>query len=105
MRLGSNPAAFALLRIFSPVREILRINLKEVNMRTRTLDYIALSLVILGAINWGLIGLFRFDLIAVIFGGMEGIVSRIIYTVIALAGLYCLSLYGRDYHDYVPTDR
>jgi len=64
-------------------------------MRSRSLDYTALTLVILGAINWGLIGLFRFDLIAVIFGGMEAIVSRIIYTIIALAGLYCLSLYGR----------
>jgi len=64
-------------------------------MRSRTWDYTALTLVILGAINWGLIGLFRFDLIAVIFGGMEGIVSRIIYTIIALAGLYCLSIFGR----------
>jgi len=64
-------------------------------MRSRTWDYVALTLVILGAINWGLIGLFRFDLIAVIFGGMEAIVSRIIYTVIALAGLYCLSMFGR----------
>ena len=64
-------------------------------MRSRTWDYTALSLVILGAINWGLIGLFRFDLIAVIFGGMESVVSRIIYTIIALAGLYCLTLYGR----------
>jgi len=73
-------------------------------MRSRTWDYIALSLVILGAINWGLIGLFRFDLIAVIFGGMEAIISRIIYTLIALAGLYCLSFFGRDYHHRVPTD-
>ena len=64
-------------------------------MRSRAWDYTALSLVILGAINWGLIGLFRFDLIAVIFGGMEAIVSRIIYTIIALAGLYCLSIFGR----------
>ena len=64
-------------------------------MRSRTWDYTALSLVILGAINWGLIGLFRFDLIAVIFGGMEAIVSRIIYTIVALAGLYCLTIYGR----------
>ena len=64
-------------------------------MRSRTWDYTALSLVILGAINWGLIGLFRFDLIAVIFGGMEAIVSRIIYTIIALEGLYCLSIFGR----------
>jgi len=64
-------------------------------MRSRTWDYTALTLVIIGAINWGLIGLFRFDLVAVIFGGMEAIVSRIIYTIIALAGLYCLSLFGR----------
>ncbi|MDR0272516.1 MAG: DUF378 domain-containing protein [Clostridiales bacterium] len=67
-------------------------------MRSRTWDYICLSLVILGAINWGLIGLFRFDLVATIFGGMEGIISRIIYTLIMLAGLYCLSFFGRDYH-------
>jgi len=75
-------------------------------MRSRTWDYIALSLVILGAINWGLIGLFRFDLIAVIFGGMEAVFSRIIYTLIALAGLYCLSFFGRDYHrhSHTPTE-
>ena len=72
-------------------------------MRSRGWDYTALTLVILGAINWGLIGLFRFDLIATIFGGMEAIVSRIIYTLVALAGLYCLSFYGRDYH--VPESR
>jgi len=64
-------------------------------MRYKTWDWVALSLVILGAINWGLIGLFRFDLVAVIFGGMESVVSRIIYTIIALAGLYCLSFIGR----------
>ena len=70
-------------------------------MRNRILDYIALSLVILGAVNWGLIGLFRFDLIGTVFGGMETILSRIIYTLVALAGLYCLSFFGREYH--VPT--
>jgi len=74
-------------------------------MRLRTWDYVALSLVILGAVNWGLIGLFRFDLIAVIFGGMEAIVSRIIYTLIALAGLYCISLLGRQHnHHHVRTE-
>ena len=72
-------------------------------MRSRPWDYTALTLVILGAINWGLIGLFRFDLIAVIFGGMEAIVSRIIYTIIALAGLYCLSLFGRIFNHEVTT--
>ena len=74
-------------------------------MRSRTWDYTALSLVILGAINWGLIGLFRFDIVAVIFGGMEAIVSRIIYTIIALAGLYCFSLFGRIIsHDVTTTE-
>ena len=73
-------------------------------MRSRTWDYIALSLVILGAINWGLIGLFRFDLIATIFGGMEAVMSRIIYTLVALAGLYCLSFFGRDYYNHVPAE-
>ena len=67
-------------------------------MRSRVWDYIALTLVIIGAINWGLIGLFRFDLVATIFGGMEGIISRILYTLIALAGLYCISFYGRNSH-------
>jgi len=62
-------------------------------MRSRPLDWTALTLVIIGAINWGLIGLFRFDLIATLFGGMESALSRVIYVIIGLAGLYCLSLY------------
>ena len=62
-------------------------------MRSRPLDWTALTLVIIGAINWGLIGLFRFDLIATLFGGMESAISRVIYVIIGLAGLYCLSLY------------
>ena len=62
-------------------------------MRSRPLDWTALTLIIIGAINWGLIGLFRFDLIATLFGGMESILSRVIYVIIGLAGLYCLSLY------------
>jgi len=59
------------------------------------LDWTALSLVIIGAINWGLIGLFRFDLIATLFGGMESAISRVIYVIVGLAGLYCLSLYTK----------
>jgi uncharacterized membrane protein YuzA (DUF378 family) len=60
------------------------------------LDKIALLLVIIGAVNWGAIGLFQFDLVAWIFGGQSGIVSRIIYTVVALAGIWCISLLFRD---------
>lgn len=52
----------------------------------------ALTLIIIGAINWLLVGLFRFDLVAALFGGTSAIVSRIIYVIIGLAGLYCISL-------------
>lgn len=56
------------------------------------LDRISLILVTIGAINWGSIGLFQFDVIAWLFGGQDAIISRIIYTVVALAGVWCLSL-------------
>ncbi len=59
------------------------------------LDRIALILVVIGAINWGAIGLFQFDLVAWIFGGQDAIISRIIYTLVALAGIWCLSLLFR----------
>ena len=72
-------------------------------MRNRSMDYTALALVIIGAVNWGLIGLFRFNLVATLFGGMESIVSRIIYTLVALAGLYCISLFGRVSGDEIIT--
>ncbi|NLJ96749.1 MAG: DUF378 domain-containing protein [Clostridiales bacterium] len=60
----------------------------------KTLDYIALILVAIGAINWGLIGFFEFDLVRVIFGDMT-MVSRIIYALVGIAGLYSLSFFGR----------
>ena len=53
---------------------------------------IALILTIVGALNWGLVGLFSFDLVAWICGGATAIVARIIYTVIALAGIWCISM-------------
>ena len=58
------------------------------------LDYTLLTLVIIGAINWGLIGFFQFDLVAFIFGNMSWL-SRIIYALVGLSGLYLISLYGR----------
>lgn len=60
------------------------------------LDKIALLLTIIGGINWGLVGLFRFDLVAWIFGGQGAIIARIIYTVIALASIWCISLLFRN---------
>lgn len=60
------------------------------------LDRIALILTIIGALNWGSIGLFRFDIVAWIFGGQDALVSRIVYTVVALAGIWCISLLFRE---------
>ena len=59
------------------------------------LDKICLALSIIGSINWGLVGLFQFDLVAWLFGGSDAILSRIIYTVIALAGIWCISILFR----------
>ncbi len=59
------------------------------------LDRIALILCIVGAINWGSIGLFQFDIVGWIFGGQSAIISRIIFTVVALAGIWCISLLFR----------
>lgn len=64
-------------------------------MDTKGLDYVALALIIIGAINWGLIGFFQFDLVAALFGGMTSWISRIIYAVIGIAGLYSLTLFGK----------
>lgn len=67
-------------------------------MDSRAFDYTALVLVIIGAINWGLIGIFKFDLVAFIcgevFGGVN-VVSRIIYILVGIAGLYLISTFGR----------
>ena len=60
----------------------------------KTLDYIALILVVIGAINWGLIGFFSFDLVQAIFGDMT-LASRIIYSLVGVSGLYALSFFGR----------
>lgn len=59
------------------------------------MDRIALILVVIGALNWGSIGLFQFDFVARIFGGSTSLLSRIIYTVVALAGIWCISLIFR----------
>ena len=61
------------------------------------LDKIALTLLIIGGINWGSVGLFQFDIVAFIAGGQSGIVSRIIYVLVALAALWCISLVFRDH--------
>ena len=60
------------------------------------LDKISLVLVIVGAINWALVGIFQFDLVAYLFGGQSAMISRIIYTLVGAAGLWCISLLFRD---------
>ena len=56
------------------------------------LDRIALALTVIGGINWGLVGIFRFDLVAWICGGQASVVARIIYTLVGIAALWCISL-------------
>ena len=60
------------------------------------MDRIALVLTIIGGINWGSIGLFRFDLVAWLFGGPTATVSRVIYTLVGLSALWCVSLLFRS---------
>lgn len=69
----------------------------------KVIDYIALILVLVGAINWGLVGFFSFDLVRVIFGDMT-LVSRIIYALIGISGLYALSFFGRLEQTMQDTD-
>ena len=61
---------------------------------SRTLDYIALIVVFIGAVNWGLVGLFRLDLVRLIFGDMSW-GSRIIYVLVSICGIYLLTFLGR----------
>ena len=74
------------------------------------LDKLALALVVLGAIVWGGIGIFGIDVISWMFGGAGAVVSRIIYTLIALAGIWCISMFFRrnevietEHHSYANS--
>ena len=58
-------------------------------------DRIALILAIVGAANWGSVGLFKFDVVAWLFGGQDAILSRVVYTLVALAGAWCVTLLFR----------
>jgi len=60
------------------------------------MDRLSLLLAIIGAVNWGLIGLFQFDLVAFLFGGQGAMISRIVYGLIGAAGLWCITLLFRD---------
>lgn len=60
------------------------------------MDKVSLLLVIIGAINWALIGVFQFDLVAWIFGGQAAVLSRVVYTLVGVAGIWCISLLFRE---------
>lgn len=68
------------------------------------LDRIALIVTIIGALNWGSIGLFSFDLVAWLGGGQASTVSRIIYTIVGLCGIWCISLLFRERNEVVSRD-
>lgn len=60
------------------------------------LDRIALFLVIIGGINWGLIGVFQFDLVGWLFGGQGSVISRIIFVLVGISALWCISLFFKN---------
>lgn len=68
------------------------------------IDKIALALAIIGALNWGSIGLFSFDVVAWICGGPASIAARIIYTLVALAGVWCISLLFKPEEDAIIAE-
>lgn len=72
---------------------------KHTEVTAMLMDRIAMILTIVGALNWGSVGLFKFDIVAWICGGQTSLWARIIYTVVALAGLWCISLLFRDRED------
>lgn len=67
-------------------------------LRLNVIDYIAQILVIIGAINWGLIGFANYDLISMLFGGASSLISRSLFALVGLAGLYVISFLFRQEH-------
>lgn len=65
-----------------------------------TWQRIALALIIVGAINWGLVGFFQFDLVSAILGGISPTPPRIVYALVGLSGLYCITLLFKPNHEF-----
>jgi uncharacterized membrane protein YuzA (DUF378 family) len=72
--------------------------------KTMIMDRLALTIAVIGALNWGSIGLFQFDIVAWLFGGQDALISRIVYTVVALAGIWCISLIFRARERFEALD-
>lgn len=68
--------------------------IRRIGEKMKIANYIALTIAIIGAVNWGLIGILSFDLVAFIFGEMS-MLSRIVYTLVGLAGIYLITFYGQ----------
>ena len=68
------------------------------------LDRISLILLIVGGLNWGSIGLFKFDIVSWLFGGQTDIISRIIYTIVGLSAIWCVSLLFRRREEIFEDD-
>lgn len=60
------------------------------------LDRLALALLIIGGVNWGLVGIFQIDLIAWAFGGSASLISRVLYILVALSAIWCISLFFKN---------
>lgn len=74
------------------VNTIIELILRRVSM----LDKIALTILIIGGLNWGSIGVFQFDAVSWLFGGMGAVLSRIIFVLVGLAAIWCISILFRD---------
>jgi len=73
-------------------------------MTMMIIDRIALALAIIGGLNWGSIGLFRLDLVAFLFGGQTALLSRVVYTLVGVAAVWCISILFRDEPDIMVED-
>ena len=76
---------------------------KNKNEVKAMLDKLALSLLIIGGVNWGLVGIFQVDVIAWLFGGPAAIISRVIYILVALSAIWCISLFFKE-HEVFDRD-
>lgn len=83
---------------------LLTVNPLNKEDETMIMDRLALIITVIGALNWGSIGLFRFDIVAWLFGGQDALISRIVYTVVALAGIWCISLIFRARERFEAID-
>jgi hypothetical protein len=72
-------------------------------MNMKTWNILSLTLIIVGAINWGLIGFFKFDFISLILGGQTSLPARIVYAVVGLCGLYAITFYSSLSDNQTPT--